>query len=222
MEDSTGRKFNDLNLLNPDCDSYGLWVRFKIPLEVIVRDCSGYLYCLKSFITELVHIPLTARIKHLGASFIYSKVRVRLCFPNHAEAVPMVDDAGANMGTMPPASTDCPADPYLCNGPTFGWRCMGAIANNHWKAEQAENLVRCLFDEEEEENGCTYQYTFGTYPCVERENGRVPNYADRCANGNPKLDILVEACIVRLIAGGSGGDGQSPYVCYKEASNNNP
>jgi hypothetical protein len=203
MEDCLGD--NDLNLINPNCDSYNLWLRFKIPVEVIVRDCSGYLYCLKSFFTELVRIPLTARIHNLGASYIYAKVRVRLCYPNKAEAIPLYDnETGDPLGRGP---TICPD---ACSGPTVPFYCTSSIARDAFREEDQYDLANCLI-EEDTATGCHYEYTFGTYECRNSDDPNGPNLLERCSNGNPKLDILIEACVVRLVP--DTGTGTDPYVC---------
>jgi hypothetical protein len=216
LTSESGEEWGDLNLINPNCDSYNLWLRFKIPVEIIVRDCAGYLYCMRSFFTELVRIPLTARIHNLGDSYIYAKVRVRLCYPNKAEAIPLydIDDVTGDSLPLGNGPTYCNVD---CAGPTFSWNCIGAIADNAFRQEKALELARCLLAEEEAK-GCTYKYTLGTYHCEQRDDPAGPNLLDRCWNGNPKLDILIEACVVRLVPGGNGGSG-SPYVCVPEGSN---
>jgi hypothetical protein len=201
--------WNDLNLINPNCDSYNLWVRFKIPLEVIVRDCAGYLYCLKSFMTELVRIPLTARLHNLSGVYIYAKTRVRLCYPNQAEATPLYDANGDSLGAVDPTMPEC--TPSNCGvGPTFPFNCITAIVNNRFREEVATNLAECLLDMDNDERDCHFDYTFGTYPCLDRDDPAGPDYNNRCSNGNPRLDILVEACVMRLTPGGIGGGS---YIC---------
>jgi hypothetical protein len=210
--------WNDLNLINPNCDSFNLWVRLKIPLEVIVRDCAGYLYCLNSFITELVRIPLTARLHNLGeGKYLYTKVRVRLCYPNQAEATPLYDPNGDSLGAVDPTIPEC--TPSACGvGPTFPFNCITAIVSNRFREEVAGNLADCMLDMDNDERNCHYEYTFGTYPCVDRDDPAGPDLNNRCANGNPKLDILIETCVVTLIPGGANGGG-NPYVCNVSGTN---
>ncbi|GHU72587.1 hypothetical protein FACS1894184_20410 [Clostridia bacterium] len=198
---------NDLNLINPDCNSYNLWVRFKIPVEIIVRDCAGYLYCLNSFFTELVRIPLTSMIYNLGGAFIYTKVRVRLCFPNKAEATPLYDGEEA----LGKGTTFCGG----CTGATLPFNCLEAIAKDAFRDEDQGELARCLLGEDAE-RGCSYEYTFGTYQCLPHDSPEGPNLMDRCSNGNPKLDILIEACVVRLVPENGVND---PYTCVPHGSN---
>jgi len=131
-----------------DCTKYDLVLRIDIPVEVIVRDCCGFLYCLKShFNTYLnedctscplrVRIPLCTKVQNLGDSQLYIKVRVRLCSTTTTEAA---------AGTT---TEEWPSD------------CFGG-------------------------------HTADTKPVV-------------------KLDILIEACVVRLVA--YGNQGNDPYAC---------
>ncbi|MDR1598487.1 MAG: hypothetical protein LBS11_01185 [Oscillospiraceae bacterium] len=205
LEDCLG--VNDLNLINPNCNSYNLWLRFKIPVECIIRDCSGYLYCLKSFFTELVKIPLTARIHNLGDALVYTKVRVRLCYPNKAEAVPLYDAEG-EIGRGPSFCGD------VCAGPT-AFNCIDSIVKGAFPDEDRSELAACLL-EEDAAKGCHYEYTFGTYSCVNADDPNGPDLRERCSNGNPKLDILIEACLVRLVPAGAGDD---PYACVPTGGN---
>ncbi|MDR0395806.1 MAG: hypothetical protein LBH66_00715 [Oscillospiraceae bacterium] len=198
-------EYTDLNLINPDCHSYNLWVRFKIPLEVIVRDCSGYLYCLRSFLTELVRIPLTAQIHNLGNSYLYTKVRVRLCYPNPAEATTLYDESGMPLGSLYDGADQCT---YIA-GPTYPFFAIERIADNAFRAEDASSLARCLLelDMPDDERECHWHYTFGTHACVDRDDPAGPNLQDRCYNGNPKLDILIESCVTVMVPGEEGSSG---------------
>jgi hypothetical protein len=67
------------------CDSYDLVLCITVPVEIIVRDCCGYLYCLKSFFSQYVRIPLCAKVRNLKNAQVYVKVRVRLCTPVKVE-----------------------------------------------------------------------------------------------------------------------------------------
>ena len=78
-----------------DCDSYDLFINVRIPIEIILRDCCGYLYILRSELCGNsgpndiapgaeqrgigVRIPLCSRVGLLGDSMLYVKTRVRLC-----------------------------------------------------------------------------------------------------------------------------------------------
>ncbi|MDR1598488.1 MAG: hypothetical protein LBS11_01190 [Oscillospiraceae bacterium] len=202
----TGTDYTDLNLINPDCHQYNLWVRFKVPLEVIVRDCSGYLYCLRSFLTELVRIPLTAQIHNLSNPYLYTKVRVRLCYPNQAEATTLYLADGDPLGEEYTGPEQCAPDLV---GPTFGFNVIDRITDNAFRAEDQDSLAQCLLElnKPEDERECHWHYTFGTHACVERDDPAGPNLKDRCSNGNPKLDILIEACVTIMVPGEEGASG---------------
>ena len=65
-----------------DCDGYELNVIMDIPIEIIMVDCCGFIYAVKSTIPGmLVHIPLGFKASHIadGSSFLYVKVKVRMC-----------------------------------------------------------------------------------------------------------------------------------------------
>ncbi|GHU79084.1 hypothetical protein AGMMS49992_30700 [Clostridia bacterium] len=67
-------------------DLYDLYVRIKIPVEIIIRDCAGFTHCLKSWFAEKVKIPLTKRVKCLPKHpLIYAKATVSLCYPTRSE-----------------------------------------------------------------------------------------------------------------------------------------
>jgi hypothetical protein len=68
---------------NVQVDGYDLILRVEIPLELIVRDCCGYQYCLRSYIQDEVRIPMCVRAEQVRATsdYLFLKARVRLCSP---------------------------------------------------------------------------------------------------------------------------------------------
>lgn len=70
-----------------DDDAYDYYVRIKIPVDIIVRDCAGFMHCLKSWFAEKVKIPLTGRVSCLPKRpLIYVRATVTLCAPVRAES----------------------------------------------------------------------------------------------------------------------------------------
>ena len=65
-----------------DCDGYELNVLMDIPIEIVMIDCCGFIYTVKSTLPmQFVHIPLGFRASHIadGSAFLYLKVKVRMC-----------------------------------------------------------------------------------------------------------------------------------------------
>jgi hypothetical protein len=74
--------------LEPDnADStYDYFVRIKIPVDIIIRDCVGCTHCLRSWFVEKVKIPLSFRVSCLPKlPLIYVRTLVSLCEPVRAE-----------------------------------------------------------------------------------------------------------------------------------------
>ncbi|MDR2657746.1 MAG: hypothetical protein LBB86_07970 [Oscillospiraceae bacterium] len=69
-------------IINPT-NGYDMVLRIEIPLEVIIRDCCGNQYCLKSFLIDEIRIPLCVRAQLVrdSSDYLFLKARVRLCTP---------------------------------------------------------------------------------------------------------------------------------------------
>ncbi|GHU79087.1 hypothetical protein AGMMS49992_30710 [Clostridia bacterium] len=102
--------------VNISVDGYDLVLHAEIPLELIVRDCCGYQYCLRSYFYEDIRIPLCVRADPVRASsdYLFLKVRVRLCSPYSVPA-----DVSANashVGTCTPVPATGQGIPVGANG----------------------------------------------------------------------------------------------------------
>ncbi|MDR2505202.1 MAG: hypothetical protein LBD16_03755 [Oscillospiraceae bacterium] len=77
----------DLSFGTINCGAYEISVSFKIPIEVVLVDCCGYIFTIKSTITvpsgdiPALRIPLGFQAMNIanGSAFLYLKVKVRLC-----------------------------------------------------------------------------------------------------------------------------------------------
>ena len=92
--------------IDDPCMAYDLYLCVTVPVEIIIRDCMGQLFCLTSKMSQIVRIPLATRVKNLKETQIYLKARIRLCKTVHVE-YPNTDDKGINR-----EATECidPAD----------------------------------------------------------------------------------------------------------------
>jgi len=81
--------------IDDPCLSYNLYLCVTVPVEIIIRDCLGQLFCLRSKMSQIVRIPLATRVRNLKETQIYLKARVRLCQPVPVE-YPNTDDNGIN------------------------------------------------------------------------------------------------------------------------------
>jgi hypothetical protein len=69
------------------CAPYAITVAFDIPVEIVMVDCCGYIYTVKSTIhvpsgtIPALTIPLGFNSSNVtnGSAFLYLKVKVRLC-----------------------------------------------------------------------------------------------------------------------------------------------
>ena len=64
------------------CEGHDLFVQMDIPIEMVLKDCCGFIYTIKGTIPEMkMKIPLGFKAKHVsdGGAFLYLKVKVRLC-----------------------------------------------------------------------------------------------------------------------------------------------
>jgi hypothetical protein len=68
---------------NVRVDGYDMLLNIEIPIELIVRDCCGYQYCLRSYIQDEIRIPLCVQAAQARdtSDFLFLKSRVRLCSP---------------------------------------------------------------------------------------------------------------------------------------------
>ena len=144
------------NPANDPCESYDLVLCLTIPVEIIVRDCCGFLYCLKSAFSQYVRIPLCTKVRNIKDAQVYVKVRVRLC-----QTVKVLN-TGAN-------------DETINHDPTG----FEDETNN-------DGSIGC--------NSLGYDENFGAHALPE-----------------VKLDILLEACVMRLVP--YGFMGPDPYKC---------
>ncbi|MDR1570116.1 MAG: hypothetical protein LBS72_06465 [Oscillospiraceae bacterium] len=149
------------------CQSYDLWLCLTIPVEIIIRDCCGFLYCLKSSFAQYVLIPLCTKVRNIKDAQVYVKVRVRLC------STVKVLGSGDDDDTIDGAPTAAPdTDPEEGDTP--------------------------MSDDESCSNLGYEDGIFGDH-----------------ALPTVKLDVLIEACIMRLVPYGVlGGD---PYKCLPGA-----
>lgn len=130
------------------CDSYDLVLCITTPVEIIVRDCCGFLYCLRSKFSQYVRIPMCAKVHNIGNAQVYVKTRVRLCEPVTVNQY----DIDSNTAT---SSSDAQAGNWNigCN--------TGLLTEIDPNKGQALNPAKVL--------------------------------------NTVKLDILIEACVMRLI-----------------------
>jgi hypothetical protein len=76
------RGITNVQYVNVDCEKYELEMKVDIPIEIVIKDCCGFIYTIKSTIEEQsIKIPLGFTVQHLaeGGSFLYFKVKVRMC-----------------------------------------------------------------------------------------------------------------------------------------------
>ncbi|MDR0395804.1 MAG: hypothetical protein LBH66_00705 [Oscillospiraceae bacterium] len=64
-------------------DYTDLMLRIEIPLELIVEDCCGKTFCLRSFLRDYLRIPMCGRAEtaRQSSDMLYLKSRVHLCEP---------------------------------------------------------------------------------------------------------------------------------------------
>jgi len=76
---ATGTK--RVTIVNASTDEYDLELCVMIPVEVIIRDCAGFTYCLHSEFSRFIRIPLCGKLCwSLGMNTMaYVKTRVCLC-----------------------------------------------------------------------------------------------------------------------------------------------
>ncbi|MDR1570117.1 MAG: hypothetical protein LBS72_06470 [Oscillospiraceae bacterium] len=147
-------------------ESYDLWLCLTIPVEIIIRDCSGFLYCLSSAFSQYVQIPLVAKVRNLKSAMVYIKVRVRLC------------------STVRVLGSSTNSEETIDHPPTWA-----TVADDNLGEIGCNNKIYGL-----DEDG---------YPDPEFSTHALPEV---------KLDILLEACVVRLVP--YGNLGQDPYQCH--------
>jgi hypothetical protein len=78
--DNSGPSGPDTNIT---VDNYDLVLRIELPLELIVEDCCGKKFCLRSFIRDRLRIPMCGPAEPVrqGSDMLYLKSRVHLCEP---------------------------------------------------------------------------------------------------------------------------------------------
>ncbi|MDR0395808.1 MAG: hypothetical protein LBH66_00725 [Oscillospiraceae bacterium] len=80
-----------------DPQGYYLYARPTLHLEILLRDCCGYLFTVKSSYrmlnSMLLAFPLHCRLCDLGEASIYLKTKVQLCEPS----VPIIMPDGSGM-----------------------------------------------------------------------------------------------------------------------------
>jgi len=70
-----------------DSDPYSLCVCARVPVEVVITDACNFTYCLHSYYTQMVTIPLCRKAELLGEDIsAYVKVCLRLVSSEPIEA----------------------------------------------------------------------------------------------------------------------------------------
>jgi hypothetical protein len=158
------------------CQSYDLYLCVTIPVEIVVRDCAGYLYCLTSKMSQIVRIPLATRVANLKDTQIYLKARVRLCktavvsYPN----------------TAPGFGINNPPTPPIDWNDTLLDKCADTDAVIALNLNCNQDIYGDIEDQ------------FGGY-------GTEGSWVDR-ALPEVGLDVLIEACVMRLVPFGVVAD----------------
>jgi hypothetical protein len=214
---------------NDPCNSYDLYLCVYIPVEIIVRDCAGFLYCLTSAMSQIVRIPLTTRVRNLKDTQIYLKARVRLCrtkvvrYPNSGSGDTLNDGIHhpptAEYDEQDTADNDvrpCGAagnrwqttrDSEIATDPPLGLADTNEPGPYDPLNDQREN--RPVADDDIARNvGCGklgYKQSTGEkdgFGSATLPDGHIVTRALPTVY----LDVLIEACVMRLVPFGVVGD----------------
>jgi hypothetical protein len=188
----TGQPGNNDPATWDPCLSYDLYLCVKVPVQIVLRDCAGFLYCLTSMFSQIVKIPLATRVMNLKDTQIYLKARVKLCrtvpvkYPN-TSAPP--DNSNINhppTGTQENITTTNPDGEPLPGSGGYG---PGDSTDVPADDKELRNNLGCM--------NLEYAATgdgFGMWNGLPRALPEV------------RLDILLEACVMRLVPFGIIGD----------------
>ena len=173
-------------------DSYDLWLCLTIPVEIIVRDCSGFLYCLHSSFSTYIRIPLIAKFRNIKDAQVYIKVRVRLC--GTVKVYNRADNSCDGLSTA------------MCPG------ADGSNAlNRQYGCRDATGIVGCTIpgtsdDADDDDTDGTQNNTDSSDDPSNDPDRLGPQHLPMV-----RLDVLAEACVMRLVP--YGNLGPDPYAC---------